>query len=325
MYESPTKGSFSTSLPDAYFSEMAGVLDNYTRGWIDDKPHEYTRYFYDVYTYGRMDQMVDCVLPWLQAAIPDFEDRQVLEIGAGTGSSTAGLIQSCRSIFGFDIDASAIKIAQARCDLVKKYSACRASYQLKAYDTDWIDRFYEKPLSFFDRRADVAFAYALFEHLLPLERIKLLKALWKYLPVGGYLVTIELPNRLALVDWHTTSLPFADILPSEIYALYAGTSEKVEWDDIKAATIGDVGKVSRDRQYRLGRGVSYHEFYLALGHDSFEVVANDKSPHAIFRGNLPGYDAEYHEMVARQLAALDPPIDPSFAAPCLDLIIKKTR
>jgi SAM-dependent methyltransferase len=305
---------------------MENIVRAYCSSWLSNKEASYQKYFIDVYTYGRMDQMVDCVLPWIQSAIPKLATLKILEIGAGTGSSTAGFMGNVDSIYGLDIDGAALKVAGERCALIGKWRKDITPVDLQHYPATWIHEFSENPQSYFPVSCQIAYAYALFEHLLPLERIKLLRALWKYLPVGGYLITVELPNRLSLLDWHTTGLPFADILPSDLYAIYASQSKYAEvWDDLKAHSVEQAESICRERQYRNGRAISFHEFYLALDSDSFGIVADDQSQKAIYRGNLPGYNPEYQKVIENRLSVLAPHVHRAFAASCLDLIIQKTK
>jgi SAM-dependent methyltransferase len=320
-YELPVKSAYSLSLPPSYFETMRAVMEGYCADWLTDQMRAdgYAEYFIQCYVYGRLDQCRDSVVPWLRANIPTLQKHRVLEIGAGTGSSTAGLAPFVHSIFGFDIEQRPLDVARARCDALGIQNV-----DLRLYPTNWIEKFHADPTGYFGQHFDLAFCYALFEHLTIVERVKLLQALWKHLPRGGLLVTIELPNRLHWYDWHSSQLPFADMLPPDLSALYYGKSERSSiGQSLKASTPDEIGALNMDEIYRLGKGISYHEFAIALPEGSYRVVAGNKSPNAINRTNLPGYDADWEDMLAKKLTSLDPPVDPAFAACCLDLIVEK--
>src|SRR5262245_53175964 len=54
---------------------------------------------------------------------------------------------------------------------------------------------------------DIVQMNAVFEHLLPDERKRLMPELWRRLSVGGYFVLTETPWRWFPVETHTTGLP----------------------------------------------------------------------------------------------------------------------
>ena len=54
---------------------------------------------------------------------------------------------------------------------------------------------------------------AVFEHLLPDERLGLMPRLWSMLKPGGLVFVNETPNRLFPAELHTTGLPLINYLP----------------------------------------------------------------------------------------------------------------
>jgi SAM-dependent methyltransferase len=294
-----------------------------TETWFSetDIAEGYDVFLRDCYIYGRMDQCYSWVMPWIEAAIPDLSHKTVLEIGCGNGTSTAPMAMKARHVHAFDITAAELDVARKRCAALGIRNVT-----IFHRDTSWINAYAKDPHSICDG-VDVIYAYALLEHLTPLERITFLQAAWRHLPLGGHLIIVECPNRLHWLDWHSSQMPFADTLPSEIAFLYNGISKRSNiWSDIKAKDVDQVAACNRERLYRWGRGVSYHEFVLALGYDSFEVTAGPFSPCAIGRHDFYGpHGVEWEACLKKILQSLDPQIAPEFAAPSLDLILTRTR
>jgi hypothetical protein len=48
---------------------MENIVRAYCSAWLPDKETSYQKYFIDVYTYGRMDQMADCVTVLLSSSV----------------------------------------------------------------------------------------------------------------------------------------------------------------------------------------------------------------------------------------------------------------
>lgn len=57
---------------------------------------------------------------------------------------------------------------------------------------------------------------AVYEHLLPAERLNLLPMLWDHLNPGGILFVNQLPHRYSPVESHTTGLPGLNYLPARL-------------------------------------------------------------------------------------------------------------
>ena len=72
---------------------------------------------------------------------------------------------------------------------------------------------------------------------------------------------IETPNRLWFYDSHTAYLPFFHWLPSEIAIRYCAKCPR----PAIAALHEDTSASGILRLQRWGRGISFHEFELAIG------------------------------------------------------------
>ena len=68
----------------------------------------------------------------------------------------------------------------------------------------------------FGSEFDVIQLNAVFEHLVPQERKKLMPDLWQRLRLGGYLVLTETPWRWFPIETHTTGLPFVNYMPDRL-------------------------------------------------------------------------------------------------------------
>jgi hypothetical protein len=168
---------------------------------------------------------------------------------------------------------------------------------------------------------DFVYLHAVLEHLNIGERIALLRAVWNALPPGGAICTYETPNRLNYFDWHSSLTPFMDWLPPDLACLYAG-AKRVELYSVGVPfAIQDISEYKPWAEkflYRHGRGVSYHEFDLAIGLDKLRVVADGSTTidRAVWRKRN-----DYTDMLAGILA--DAGIPRGFASPSLDLVLQK--
>jgi SAM-dependent methyltransferase len=239
--------------------------------------------------------------------------KTVLEIGCGTGSATAPLAMSSRHVYAFDLDGRTAEIAKKRCDLMGLKNV--TTY---AQDVTWTPRFVSDTKSVCKWPVDIVMSYALMEHLLPVERIQLLVGAWEALPVGGYFVVVEAPNRLSPFDWHSLMERFTE-LPDELYFMWAAFSDRPTIDgDMVAQRLEDLPRMNRERSYRFGRGVSFHEFHIALGPDAYEVV------NSMDRKTIAKFDQTFVDALSVELAKLEPPVHGGFAYPSLDLVVRKT-
>src|SRR5262249_25156978 len=137
-----------------------------------------------------------------------------------------------KHVHAFDIDAAGLNVARKRCTALGIDNV-----SIFQRDTSWIGAYTTDPHSICGD-VDVIYAYALLEHLMPLERITFLQAAWRHLPVGGHLIVVECPNRLHWFDWHSSQMPFADSLPAELAFLYNGISKRSNiWRSVKAQYV----------------------------------------------------------------------------------------
>ncbi len=294
------------TLPAHYFNQMVRLVGEWEPATYRlDTAHGL--YHCQAQAFIRLSQAHDHFVPWLSEAV-SLDGARVLEIGCGTGSSTAALLIAGANVLGLELDASAMSVALERCkllgiDRMPRFQAIAPNWLETDANFDWtaLAR---------DYAPTVVVCYALLEHLSIQERFVLLRNAMRALPLGGHLVIFETPNRLMTVDWHTTKMLFSEILPDELALRYLALSPRKE---VKPETAHNL--------YRWGRGVSFHEFQLAIGLENFAVV-------------LDGYDGrvrnwpnrtivkDYEEALQRILA--EHSIPKGFARPSLDLVMRKT-
>lgn len=256
----------------------------------------------------RLDNFRHTVIPWLNDAKP-LAGATILEIGCGTGSSTVALAEQGAKVVAVDIDAPSLQVARDRMNL----------YGLEAEFA--IANATEVHQLFSDRKFDFIIFFACLEHLTNEERLISMQATWNMLSEGDLWCVIETPNRLWHFDHHTAFLPFYMWLPDDLAFQYSKYSPREPfcqvYDECTDETM--LGFL------RSGRGVSFHEFDLAMQKvEDLDVVSSlpmylrDRAPlWAIGRRFMP--DHRYESLVA----AFGPKIHRGFYQPSLDLIICK--
>jgi 2-polyprenyl-3-methyl-5-hydroxy-6-metoxy-1,4-benzoquinol methylase len=241
------------------------------------------------------------IVPWLDAACC-LDGLRILEVGCGTGCSTVVLAEQGALVTGIDVDADALRVAHDRCRL---YGLHARLLELNAV---------EAARHFRTGDFDLIIFFACLEHMTLSERMEALPALWNLLPDGAWLAIVETPNRLWYFDFHTSLLPFFNWLPDDLAFAYSKFSERERFkDDFR------VNNPSHMQEFlRKGRGVSYHEFDLAVG------------THAVFSSFSTFYGYRYtmlRSMRARHfksiLRSFRPDLHDGWFEPSLDLLMRK--
>ena len=244
------------------------------------------------------------VLPWIRRHV-DLADKVVVEIGCGTGSSTAAIAPLARTVHAYEVSADAGRVCAERMRILGIQNV-----QMEVLAPLEIQRHLDA--TFGTSGIDVVMLYAVLEHMSLDERLLALANTWRLLNPGGFLIVGETPNRLVYSDEHTSGLPFFNMLPDDLALLYARKSSRAHFvDDLKQGR-------RTSRLYALekwGRGVSYHDFEVAIGDLAGLVVGGDDGPDQ--------KSGPEEELLQRwfELSGLDLPV--CFTRAYLELILRK--
>ena len=264
-------------------------------------------------TMGRFNEVLASVVPWV-GRHTDLARAEVIEIGCGAGASTAAFAAFCRRIHGYDIDEPGIRAAEQR---------------LRILNLTNCDLTLIAPQDLLPRAAadhphgvDIILCYAVLEHQTLAERLDTLRRCWSLLKDGGLLVVADTPNRLTYSDHHTSFLPFFHMLPHELALAYAHKSPRDSlWPSLEAS-VAQGEAAATEHLIRWGRGVSYHEFELALGTSpplSDLVVGDGYDPEILAtKGITLEERLLYTYAHAKKLA-----VPPAFLRESLDVILRK--
>ncbi|HEY0660219.1 MAG TPA: class I SAM-dependent methyltransferase [Lysobacter sp.] len=212
---------------------------------------------------GRYLVFAQHMIPWILQARGDLSDCVALEIGSGTGASTLAFAPHVREAICFEIDEVATEAARQRLAYFGLRNVTHCG-ELFGPDCDFVAS---------GRKADLIVLCAVLEHMSYEELITALRTAWNTLAPGGLLVVADTPNRFAIVDHHTSLLPYYSALPYEIMVDYARRfSPRAEF---AAALESDSPDGPRHTVVRWGRGISYHEFELAIGPEVHDRVILD--------------------------------------------------
>lgn len=258
---------------------------------------------------GRTKLDRQLVVPWIDSVF-QLRGCRVLEVGCGTGASTIALAEQGCEVTAVDVNAGNLLAAQERCRiyaLSAKFLCANATQLQKHF-----------PLGMFD----LIVFFATLEHLTYAERMLAMKGTWAMLKPGGLWGVVDTPNRLWWFDDHTAVLPFFNWLPDDVALDYAPHSDRAFMQNYANAKHDEETKLDFARR---GRGVSYHEFDLALGSSAPVNVVSALSLY--LRKQSFAIRAKWRFSPSRNfevfLSKHGPRIHPGFYQPYLNLIIRK--
>jgi S-adenosylmethionine-dependent methyltransferase len=197
--------------------------------------------------FRRLDTDRNTIVPWLDA-VKQLSGAAILEIGCGTGCSTVALAEQGAEVTAVDVDANSISVARERC---RVYGLDVNFAHTNATEVHEL---------FAGRRFDYIIFYAALEHMMMEERLSAMRATWEMLPASGLWCVIDTPNRLWYYDAHTSLLPFHMWLPDDLAFAYSRFSPRQNYRELYREYTDE----ARIDFLRRGRGVSFHEFELAL-------------------------------------------------------------
>jgi SAM-dependent methyltransferase len=296
--------TLTQSLHDHYFPrQIWGEVPLTTQQWLatpegqQDLQDHLTR---------RLDSFRKKVIPWLDAAKP-LAGARILEIGCGTGASTVALAEQGAIVTAIDIDGPSLRVARDRC----------AAHGVQA---EIVEANGAAAKQFLQRQPhDFVIFFACLEHMTHAERISAMYDTWHALPAGALWCVIETPNRLWYFDNHTARLPFFHWLPDDLAFAYSRFSPREPFRN-SYRTLSDS---SMENFLRHGRGVSFHEFDLAIADAAHLDVVSSLAlwPSSGLRELRRRFKRQYRFESA--LASFRPELHRGFFQPYLDLIIRK--
>ena len=247
--------------------------------YADQPPAEYRDHFDSIesyverHSYMRYNRSAFTIVPWLATCV-DLANSTVVEVGCGTGSTTAVLARNCRHVFGYDIDPQVLATAEVRLRAMNIENASLFCHVPSEIQSAIMQRHTDESI-------DVVMLYAVVEHQTLDERIEALTNGWRLLRPGGHLVVVEAPNRLTYYDWHSSMLPFFHMLPRELQARYCTRSPRQDFVTTVSRCLQERGGAAAEEMLiRWGQSVSYHDFELVFGALDNLVVADGFHPAA---------------------------------------------
>lgn len=258
---------------------------------------------------GRLDMFRNTIVPWL-AAHMSFPGARILEIGAGTGSSTVALAEKGAFVDAIDIDDKVLEVTETRArlhglDNVRTHCSNATELQERFGDNEY----------------DLIIFFASLEHMTHSERQASLRAAWSMLKPGALLSVFETPNRLWYYDGHTSLTPFFHWLPDEVAIDYSVMTPRDGFNSVFNVPRSNGPELLA----RWGRGISYHDFELAIGKLDASTFVSGMQNH-YRRLNLP-WAAEWGASTAGQfhkfLCAAAPHVPPAFLEEELDILLRK--
>lgn len=247
------------------------------------------------------------VVPWLDHARA-IDGGHLLEIGCGTGSSTVVLAEQGANVTAVDIDTNALTVARERC---KIYGLDVSFVRASAADVRQLFR---------DEQFDFIIFYASLEHLTVEERITAMRDTWNMLKAGDFWAVVETPNRLWYHDDHTSRLPFFMWLPDDLAFQYSRFSPQMGFSE----HYRDMTDTSMLNFLRQGRGVSFHEFELAMAPVKELNIVSDISSFQRRRNVLNWlWQRKHYYRYSSFLSKVSPAASHGFNEITLDIIIRK--
>ncbi len=260
---------------------------------------------------ARFDLIRAWVVPWIAHAI-DLGRTRVVEIGCGTGSTPAALALEAKHVDAYDIDGPSLAGARQRLELMGLRNTT-----LHQHEPD--DLLPTMAREHPPGTVDMVLCYAVLEHCKHDERLETLRRCWEMLRPGGVLVVADTPNLLTYWDAHTFHLPFFNSLSLEMSLDYASHSPRQFLVDALAACRAISAEAGKEKLARLGRGVSYHEFELALGDCGAQIVGDGFDPEPL---SFYGVNLETRILYTyAQRKGL--PIPPAFLRETIEVILRK--
>jgi SAM-dependent methyltransferase len=245
------------------------------------------------------------IVPWLDSLFR-LDGSKIIEVGCGTGTSSVALAEQGAELISYDVDLPSLKVGEER------FAVYNLKPDLRHANAS------EIPATEISQASAVIFSASV-EHMTLDEKLESFSLVWNSLRRGGYLIVLDLPNRLWWFDRHTAMLPFYLWLPDDLAVHYSRFSPRFPFKDQLRPPVTNQTLL---KLTRIGRAASYHEFELALGDLSQLQVS---SLNRWKRGNPLQFAKWFvkERSFQRWLQNRGPRIDRAFYEPQLKLAIRK--
>ena len=257
--------------------------------------------------YSRLASYRMHAIPWLDH-FKAINKARILEIGCGTGALTVALAEQGAKVTAVDVDKHSLTVAKERC----------AIYGLEAsfIEANVID---VKEL-FSGAHFELIIFPTSLEHMTHEERIIAIRDTWNMLEKDDLWCILNAPNRLWYYDSYTSFLPFFFWLPDDLALKYLRFSPRTDF----LGSYIDVNDASVSDFLRLGRGVSFHEFELAIAPIEELNILSDLSSYRRKRNVFYWlYWKKNDSRYSSFLSKVHPAASNGFNEKSLNIIIKK--
>ena len=224
-------------------------------------------YASDTVAFRRHDATVRRIIPWLAKNV-DFPTSNIIDFGAGCGSSALAMSKVARFVRSFEIHGTSCSAFRRRMEIFGVNNV-----ELTECPPETI---FQRAVEAIDDETHVVLV-AVVEHLLEQEQVSYLRAFWDALAPGKTLSILETPNYLAYFDTHTFKQPFAHFVRDEHFEDWVRNSpSSLRFRDGLLEVFERQGTQSAlERRRRLGLGVTAEPFQQAFGCDLNEIVVAD--------------------------------------------------
>lgn len=263
----------------------------------------------DQHLFDRLNNNRERVVPWIVDAVGDLQGKSVLEVGCGTGATTVALAEQGADLLACDEHDGSLRVASDRLDCYGLSSELRCMDAKHVFAANS------------GRQFDVILFLAVLEHMTLTERLHALREAWAHTKPGGFIVVDETPNRLWYFDSHTAQEPFFMWLPDDLAIVYSAKTRRPRYNKLFRADHSDDSLLFA----RWGRGVSYHDFTVALEIEPEQLpVVSCKE--LFFRrktGQSNGFSHTPWRKYEKFIHELAPQIHDGFFLAYLDLVFQK--
>lgn len=293
-----------------FSAHMAAALREHYYRRDDSEFYRSETYLTDLrqHTHERFGWANDFVIPWLASSF-DPAGKYFVEVGCGTGSSTLAFASVARRLECFEISSNSLKVAEAR---LAYWGIDNVSLRDEPFVAGVT---LSEP-----GNVDGVILFATLEHMTLEEALGVLSLSWEVIRPGGVIIVADTPNRFSPFDHHTSFLPLFSQLPREVQIRYADRSPRALFRDAMRAAWAIGEEQAKETLLRLGNGISFHEFELALGdsiHDRIVLTGHEKPMTRLFP------IGPQERLLAELFAELGLSVSPAFTRPNMNLVIRK--